>query len=115
MISFIIITNQIFEFQILALFGTSIIAPLPPCSPFLFVNKMIESNNWSSDMNPFYPVKPCPYKDPSKAPHHMRFVTDNGKKFLIDHIQQELAWIRKIGKYQVSSHQIKTFYNIEKI
>ena len=92
----------------MALFGTtSIIAPLPPCSPFLFVNKISESNNWSSDMNPFYPVKPCPYKDPSKAPLHMRFVTDNGNKFLIDHVQHELAWIRKIGKCikYISNHQ----------
>ena len=69
-------------------------------------------------MNPFYPVKPCPYKDPSKAPLHMRFVTDNGNKFLIDHVQHELAWIRKIGKcikYIQSSKQKPFIYNIEKI
>ena len=67
----------------------------------------------SIDMNPFYPVKPCPYKDPSKAPLHMRFVTDNGNKFLIDHVQHELAWIRKIGKSSIKYYPtIKTKKNL---
>ena len=69
-------------------------------------------------MNPFYPVKPCPYKDPSKAPLHMRFVTDNGNKFLIDHVQHELAWIRKIGKcikyIQSSKQKQKPFITLKK-
>ena len=69
---------------------TDVIAPLPPCTPFLWVNKMIESNNWTSDMNPYYPVKPCPYKDPDKAPPRLRFAVFSGPKTLLYHV---VSWI----------------------
>lgn len=70
-----------------------VVAPLPPCTPFLMVNKLVESNNWSSDMNPYYPVKPCPYKDPSKAPLNMRFAIFSGPGKLFEHVATELGWL----------------------
>merc|ERR1719350_1381753 len=80
-----------------ALFGSTI-APLPPCTPFLWVNKMVESNNWSSDMNPYYPVKPCPYRDPDKAPLRMRFAIFSGPRKLMYHIGTEVFWLFTKGK-----------------
>ena len=74
-------------------FMGSVVAPLPPCTPFLWVNKMVESNNWSSDMNPYYPVKPCPYKDPNKAPLNMRFAVFSGPLKLFEHVATELGWL----------------------
>jgi len=76
---------------------TDVIAPLPPCTPFLWVNKMIESNNWTSDMNPYYPVKPCPYKDPDKAPPRLRFAIFSGPKKLLYHVGTELKWFFTTG------------------
>ena len=80
----------------------SVIGPLPPCTPFLWVNKMVESNNWSSDMNPYYPVKPCPYRDPDKAPLHMRFAIFHGPQKLMYHIGTELFWFFTKGMYTAS-------------
>ena len=56
---------------------SGIICPWPPCTPFLIFNKVIESNNWTSDMSPFYPVKPCPYRNPRRAPLPMQFAIFN--------------------------------------
>ena len=53
---------------------------------------MVESNNWSSDMNPYYPVVPCPYKDPNKAPMKMRFAFASGPQALLYHVATELSW-----------------------
>ena len=75
----------------------SCFAPLPPCTPFLFVNKMVESNNWSSDMNPYYPVRPCPYKNPRDAPLRLQFAIFNGPDTLMKHVSTELGWFLKKG------------------
>ena len=32
---------------------------MPPCSPLIFINKLVESNSLTSDLHPFYPVPPC--------------------------------------------------------
>ena len=82
---------------LLAIYCPCSYAPLPPCTPFLFINKMVESNNWSSDMNPYYPVRPCPYKDPSKAPLRLQFAVFSGPKTLINHVTTELSWFMKTG------------------
>jgi hypothetical protein len=76
---------------LMAFFG-SVVAPLPPCTPHLWLNKMVESNNWSSDMNPYYPVKPCPYKDPARAPLRMQFAIFSGPTKMMYHVATELAW-----------------------
>ena len=83
--------------SITALLIETVIAPLPPCTPFLWVNKMVESNNWSSDMNPYYPVKPCPYSNPNKAPLHMRFAIFSGPAKLMYHVGTELLWFFTTG------------------
>jgi hypothetical protein len=63
----------------------------------LFVNKLVESNNWSSDMNPYYPVRPCPYKVPSQAPMRLQFAIFSGPRALMDHVTTELDWFMKTG------------------
>eukprot|EP00093_Oithona_nana_P010771 10771.XXX_337988_333014_1 [CDS] Oithona nana genome sequencing. len=68
------------------------VAPLPPCTPFLWVNKMVESNNWSSDMNSYYPVLPCPYADPRQAPLHLQYAVFSGPLKLMEHVATEVGW-----------------------
>lgn len=36
-------------------------APVPRCSPFLFINKWAEFNSFWSDSNPYFPLPPCEY------------------------------------------------------
>ena len=36
-------------------------APVPRCSPLLFINKLPESSNLLSDANPYFPVPPCKF------------------------------------------------------
>ena len=43
-------------------------------------------------MNPYYPVKPCPYEDPNQAPLRMRFAIFSGPKKLFYHVATELNW-----------------------
>ena len=33
--------------------------PRYSCSPWLIINKLVESNSWTSDSNPYFPVPPC--------------------------------------------------------
>ena len=103
-ICFVLLTLRFFSFQkwaivvfLLAFHCPGSYAPLPPCTPFLFVNKLVESNNWSSDMNPYYPVRPCPYEDPRKAPLNLQFVLFSGPKKLMEHLTTELSWFMKTG------------------
>jgi len=42
-------------------------APVPRCSPFIFINKWAESNNFWSDSNPYFPLPPCEYGGPLQA------------------------------------------------
>jgi len=42
-------------------------APVPRCSPFIFINKLAEWTNIWSDSNPYFPVPPCEYGGPLKA------------------------------------------------
>lgn len=98
-------------------------APLPPCTPFLFINKLVESNNWSSDMNPYYPVKPCPYQNPRDAPLKLQFASAHGPGFLMNHAAAELGWFLKTGlpramrmlmgreKFQMNRNILKEGYN----
>jgi len=36
-------------------------APVPRCSPFIFINKLAEFSNVLSDSNPYFPLPPCEY------------------------------------------------------
>jgi len=42
-------------------------APVPRCSPFLFINKWAEFNSFWSDSNPYFPLPPCEYGGPLEA------------------------------------------------
>ena len=71
---------------------SSVTAPLPPCTPFLWLNKFVESNNWSSDMSPFYPIEPCPFEDPSQAPLHLQYAIASPKR-LVHQLTNEFSWL----------------------
>jgi hypothetical protein len=51
---------------LLCLFN-GVFAPVPRCSPFLIINKMMEWSSATSDMNPYFPVPPCEYGGPFQA------------------------------------------------
>ena len=53
---------------------------------------MVESNNWSSDMNSYYPVLPCPYADPRQAPLHLQYAVFSGPLKLMEHVATEVGW-----------------------
>ena len=42
-------------------------APVPRCSPFIFINKLAEWTNIWSDSNPYFPLPPCEYGGPLQA------------------------------------------------
>lgn len=42
-------------------------APVPRCSPYIIINKLVESNSWTSDSNAYFPVPPCEYGGPREA------------------------------------------------
>ena len=48
-------------------------------------------------MNPYYPVKPCPYKNPEKAPLRLRFAIFSGPAKLLYHVGTELKWFFTTG------------------
>ena len=45
----------------------TVLAPVPRCSPFIIINKVPESNSFSSDFNPYFPVPECEYGGPLQA------------------------------------------------
>jgi len=75
-------------------------APVPRCSPFIVINKVVEWQSWSSDMNPFFPVPPCEYGGPLQA----LLAGDMNAVFLMDepeliprHNTYEFIWFLKTG------------------
>jgi hypothetical protein len=60
------------------------------------INKMMESNNWSSDLSPYYPVEPCPYANPNDAPANLRFLVASGQD-LGDIATSEISWMLRKG------------------
>ena len=49
-------------------FMPGVFAPVPRCSPFaFFINKLMEANSLTSDMNPYFPVPACEYGGPFQA------------------------------------------------
>ena len=53
--------------QVLVCFPQPTPAPVPRCSPFLFINKWAEFNSFWSDSNPYFPLPPCEYGGPLEA------------------------------------------------
>ena len=39
-------------------------APVPRCSPWIIINKLVEWNSLWSDNNPYFPIRPCEYGGP---------------------------------------------------
>merc|ERR1712106_174700 len=75
-------------------------APTPPCSPFILLNKIVESNNLSPDANPYYPVPPCEYGGPLEAIsagdlRSVFFLADPKKAFR--HVKYEQVFILNTG------------------
>eukprot|EP00090_Calanus_glacialis_P046481 TRINITY_DN9155_c0_g1_i1.p1 TRINITY_DN9155_c0_g1~~TRINITY_DN9155_c0_g1_i1.p1 ORF type:complete len:168 (-),score=24.31 TRINITY_DN9155_c0_g1_i1:477-980(-) len=72
------------------------LAPMPPCSPFILMNKMIESSNLLSDIHPYYPIPPCPHGGPlqalSKGDINSVFIKDVPR-----HLWYELSWLLAVG------------------
>jgi len=72
------------------------LAPMPPCSPFILMNKLIESSNLMSDIHPYYPIPPCPHGGPlealAKGDTESVFI-----KGVPGHLWYELSWLLAIG------------------
>lgn len=89
----------------LVVFIQPVPAPVPRCSPFIIINKVVEWQNWSSDMNPYFPVPPCEYGGPMQA----IMAGDLNAVFLLDepeliprHNTYEFLWFLKTGYHRLS-------------
>jgi len=74
----------------------SCLAPMPPCSPFILMNKVVESTSLLSDIHPYYPIPPCPYSGPlealSKGDYDSVVIKDIPR-----HLWYELSWLLAVG------------------
>ncbi len=48
-------------------------------------------------MNPYYPVRPCPYRDPRRSPARLRFAVANHPLDNLYHVTTESYWFFKKG------------------
>lgn len=73
------------------------VAPIPPCSPLTFINKLVESDEaaWLLRDLPGHPVPPCPYPDPSQATLDERSVL----YFFLSNPQRILNELRREGDF----------------
>jgi len=75
-------------------------APVPRCSPFIFINKLAEWSNIWSDSNPYFPVPPCEYGGPlgalGKGDLRSVFVTNQPLNIPL-HNLYEFVWLLKTG------------------
>lgn len=75
-------------------------APVPRCSPWIIINKLVEWTSLWSDSNSYFPVGPCEYGGPLQA----LMAGDANAVFLLDepekiprHNLYELVWFLKTG------------------
>jgi len=72
------------------------LSPMPPCSPFILMNKLVESSNLLSDLHPYYPIPPCPHGGPlealAKGDVNSVFIKDVPR-----HLWYELSWVLAVG------------------
>jgi len=75
-------------------------APVPRCSPFIIINKLVEWTSLWSDSNGYFPVGPCEYGGPFRALQE----GDLNAVFLLDepekiprHNIYEFVWFLKTG------------------
>ena len=75
-------------------------APVPRCSPFIFINKLAEWSNIWSDSNPYFPVPPCEYGGPlealTKGDLNSIFVLSKPLNIPL-HNLYEFVWLLKTG------------------
>ena len=74
-----------------------VLAPFPPCSPFTFLNKLIDFNSLTSDLSPFHPVQECPFEDPTDAPLEMQFFLANDPVWAFNTLLDEIIWFFEKG------------------
>jgi len=75
-------------------------APVPRCSPLYLINKVVESTNFASDSNPYFPVPPCEYGGPLgalKAGDLDAIFVSYRKANIPRHNLYELVWFFKTG------------------
>ena len=72
-------------------------APFPPCSPLIFINKLVESNSLTSDLHPYYPVPPCQYRGGTLEALSRHDLDSVFIQDLPRHIAWELAWAAGTG------------------
>ena len=87
--------------QVLLLISlTPIPAPVPRCSPFIIINKMVEWTSLWSDSNSYFPVGPCEYGGPFRAlqagDYNAVFLLDEPEK-IPRHNIYEFVWFLKTG------------------
>lgn len=70
---------------------------MPPCSPLIIINKLIESNSFTSDLHPYYPVPPCPYEGPLEALEAGDVDLVVGPQNIPRHLLYELSWLLATG------------------
>lgn len=75
-------------------------APVPRCSPWIIINKLVEWTSLWSDSNSYFPIGPCEYGGPLQA----LMAGDANAVFLLDepekiprHNIYELVWFLKTG------------------
>jgi len=59
--------KSLFALSVILLSLQQVPAPVPRCSPYIIINKVVESSNLLSDSNPYFPVPPCEYGSPEAA------------------------------------------------
>ena len=75
-------------------------APVPRCSPFIIINKLVEWTSLWSDSNSYFPVGPCEYGGPFRAlqagDYNAVFLLDEPEK-IPRHNIYEFVWFLKTG------------------
>ncbi len=87
--------------SLLALCTWSAFAPIPPCSPLRFINKIVESEDvaWLLGDLPGHPQRPCPQADPRTASNRDRYLSSfflSDPNVLVDELRLESRfWTEK--------------------
>ena len=81
------------------------------CSPYIIINKLVESNSWTSDSNTYFPVPPCEYGGPREAlaagDYKAVFVMAEPEK-IPRHNFYEALWFMKTGLPRMVSDYMYT-------
>jgi len=87
-------------FLLLILLVPPVPAPVPRCSPFIIINKLVEWTSLWSDSNSYFPVGPCEYGGPLQAiqagDYNAVFLLDEPEK-IPRHNIYEFVWFLKTG------------------